>query len=57
MGLDLIIAGTVLLAVSLALMIINRKYGGVPVYRINFITFLAVVSAMAAHCFWTLSRL
>jgi len=57
MGLDLIIAGTVLLAVSLALMIISRKRRRVPVYRINFIAFIAVLSAATAHCFWTLNRL
>ena len=57
MGLDFIIAGIVLLAVSLSLMIIGRKHRRAPVYRINFIAFLAVLSAATAHCFWTLSRL
>ncbi len=57
MGLDLIIAGTVLLAVSVGLMIISQKHRGIPIYRINFIAFLTVLSAATAHCFWTLSRL
>jgi len=57
MGLDLIIAGIALLAVSLSLMIIGRKRRRAPVYRINFIAFLAVLSAATAHCFWALSRL
>jgi hypothetical protein len=57
MGLDLIIAGIALLAVSVSLMIIGKKHKRIPVYRINFIAFLTVLLAATAHCFWTLSRL
>ena len=57
MGLDLIIAGIALLAVSLYLMIIGQKRRRAPIYRINFFAFLAILLAVTAHCFWTLSRL
>jgi hypothetical protein len=57
MGLDLIIAGIALLAVSLSLIIIGKKHRRAPVYRINFTAFLIVLSAVAAHCFWALSKL
>ena len=57
MGLDLIIAGAVLLVISLAVMIVDQKYHPLPAYRFNFIAFLAVLTAAAGHCFWTLSRL
>jgi uncharacterized membrane protein len=57
MGFDLIIAGIALLAVSLSLMIIGKKHRRAPICRINYIAFLTVLSAVAAHCFWALSRL
>ena len=57
MGLDLIIAGIALLAVSLYLMIIGQKRRRAPIYRINFFAFLAILLAVTAHCFWTLNRL
>ena len=57
MGLDLIIAGIALLAVSVSLMIIGQKRRRAPIYRINFFAFLAILLAVTTHCFWTLSRL
>jgi uncharacterized membrane protein len=56
MGLDFMIAGIVLFAFSLSVAILDH-YHSVPVLKINFCAFIALMLIVVTHCFWSLSRL
>jgi uncharacterized membrane protein len=56
MGRDLMIAGALLFAFSLAVVIVDH-YHALPVQKLSFIAFIVVAIGAVVHCFWILSRL
>ncbi len=57
MGHDLLIAGVVILVVSLLVLGLSRAYPNLPATKINVAVLLGSLACVALHSFWALSRM